>query len=111
MRNVTGRENLITCGQTNELACPPLYGQNILVKALCQQNRTRWHWVKLPSSTEKYGECTQLCAILLSTLHVTHVKNYSRPSTAFFILQAMESWVGPGNEATALKATGLITFA
>ena len=48
---------------------------------------------------------------LLSTLNVTHMKIYSRLSTAFFTLQAMESWVGPGNEATSLKATGLITFA
>ena len=37
---------------------------------------------------------------LLSTLYVTHVINYSKPSSHFSVLQVMESWVGLGNEAT-----------
>ena len=37
--------------------------------------------------------------VLFTTLYVTHMINYSRPSTA--LLQAMENWAGPGNEATA----------
>jgi len=36
---------------------------------------------------------------LLSTLYVTHVIKYSRPSTAFPYFQVTKSWAGPGNEA------------
>ena len=31
---------------------------------------------------------------------VTHVRKDTRPSPAFSVLQATESWAGPGNEAS-----------
>ena len=62
MRNVIGRENLITCGQTN---LPTLYWQNILVQSwkllYGWQNGARQHYITLPGSTESYGERTPTC--------------------------------------------------
>ena len=62
VRSVTGRENLNTCGQMNEL--PHTYWQNILVqlwKLHGQQNGTRWHYATLPGSMASYGKCIQTC--------------------------------------------------
>ena len=62
LRNVTGRENLITCGRINS---PTLYWQTILDysfklwKLYGRQNRTRRHYATLPGSIESYGERTQ----------------------------------------------------
>ena len=62
VRCVTGRENLITSGRTNE-PTHTLWSDYTWwnVNSLCQKNRTRQHYIKLPSSTESYGECTQIC--------------------------------------------------
>ena len=117
MRNFNGRENLITCGQTNEL--PTLCWQNILAqswKLYGWQDGTRQHYNTSSGSTASYGELTQTCTVhyanmgtstirlcsisplyLLSTLYVIHVIKYSRPCNGF---QMMESWAEPGNEAS-----------
>ena len=60
VRNVIGRENLITSGQTNELS--PLFEQNILIalrKLYGRHNGTRQHYATLPGSTASYGERIQ----------------------------------------------------
>ena len=59
MRKVIGRENLVTCGQMNELT-HGLWTEYIrpVAKAF-QKNRTRKHYATLPGSTESYGGCTQ----------------------------------------------------
>ena len=60
MRNVIGRENLITCGQTNELA-HAVWTEYIRSVAIAygRQNGTRRHYATLPGITESYGERTQ----------------------------------------------------
>ena len=61
MRNVIGRENLITCGQMNELAHALLTEYTLsVVKAFIWLTK-RDHWVTLPGSTASYGERTQTC--------------------------------------------------
>ena len=57
VRNVIGRENLITCGRMNEFAHVLLteYTHSV-VKALWLTER---HYVTLPGSTASYGERTQ----------------------------------------------------
>ena len=69
MRNVIGRENLITCGRTNELAHAVrteysrdsfmVLKQFVRYRCLNRQNGTRRHYATLPGSTESYGERTQ----------------------------------------------------
>ena len=58
MRNVIGRENLITCGRMNELT-HGLWTEYRSVAKAFQQNRTRQHYTTLPGSTESYGDHTQ----------------------------------------------------
>ena len=60
LRNVTGRENLSTCGWMNELAHAILTECTwSVVKAYCQQNGTRQHYATLSGSMTSYGKCTQ----------------------------------------------------
>ena len=60
VRNVIGRENLITCGRTNELTHALLteYTRSVM-KALWLTEGNRQHYVTLPSSTASYGERRQ----------------------------------------------------
>ena len=120
MRNVTGREDLITCGQMNEFAwqtdrCKSrrmafkvlLQRQGgpfvVLLKlSLCLLFKKNYHngllllKTRLPVLSIMQLTCVGTSMIrlhsiksslrslyLLSTLYVTHVINYSRPSTAF----------------------------
>ena len=55
VRNVVGRENLITSGRTNELA-HALWILVSLRKLYSQQNGTRQHYATLPGSTASYGK-------------------------------------------------------
>ena len=56
---ITCRENLITCGQTNELAtyCWQTTIHVQLWKLCGRQNR--WHYTTLPGSMGSHGKCTQ----------------------------------------------------
>ena len=55
VKNVIGRENLITSGQTNELA-HALWLLVRLRKLYGRQNGTRPHYATLPGSTASYGK-------------------------------------------------------
>ena len=56
VRNVIGRENLITCGRTNELA----HAVHVWTEYSCDSFMAdRMDYATLPGSTESYGELTQ----------------------------------------------------
>ena len=59
MRNVIGRENLITCWRTNELAHAVRTEYSCDSFMADRMNGTKRHYATLPGSTESYGECTQ----------------------------------------------------
>ena len=73
MRNVIGREDLITCGRTNELA----------------------HTVRTECSCDSFmADRMGLDSIMLHYLAVR--------KAMVSVLEATESWAGPGNEAKKL---------
>ena len=60
VRNIIGRENLITSGRMNELAHALWTEYTCLVaKALWLTEGARRHYTKLPGSTASYGDSTQ----------------------------------------------------
>ena len=61
VRNVIGRENLITSGQTNELAHAVWTGTVVQLQYLLYgwQNGTRRHYATLPGGMKSYSERTQ----------------------------------------------------
>ena len=83
MRNIIGRENLITCGRMNELA--HAYGYSFGCESLM---------------ADRMGLGSTTLPTLLSTpTSLDHMILYQALSR-FSVLQVTESWAGPGNEAT-----------
>ena len=58
IHHVIGRENLITCGRTNELAHAVRTEYNC-DSFMADRMGLRRHYATLPGSTESYGELTQ----------------------------------------------------